>query len=148
MGFVGGEIGGICRWSFLSGRFTDAEVEQFAEHIGALGRVTKPGYVVLDVAHEIALPTPLQRKRIATAVDEATRTTRSVTAHALATNSVTARGVLTAINWFVQRTFEEKVFADPRAALLWLRGFNDKLQPDAVLAEISRAVPAFARLRW
>ena len=63
-------------------------------------------------------------------------------------SSVTARGVLTAINWFVQRTFEEKVFADPRAALLWLRGFNDKLQPDAVLAEISRAVPAFARLRW
>ncbi len=148
MPFLGGETGGICQWALLTGRLTDDEVDKFAAHISNLRNAKGPGYVVIDLAYRIALPTPLQRQRIATAVDAATRTTHSVAAHALVTNSVTARGVLTAINWFVERTFDEKVFGAPEEALAWLSSFNPKLDARAVLDDIARAAPSFAGMRW
>lgn len=148
MAFFGGEVDGICRWSVTIGKVGDAEVDAFVDNVHAIADATTPGYVVLDIVHGISMPTPLQRQRVAEAVTAATKKTRVLTAHALATNSAAARGVLTAVNWFVRRSFEEKVFAAPRDALSWLATVSDKVDPEAVVAEIQREVPAFGALRW
>lgn len=139
---------GICRWSVTTGKVGDVEIEAFVENVHAIAEATMPGYVVLDIVHGISMPTPLQRQRVAEAVAAATTKTRFLTAHALATNSAAARGVLTAVNWFIQRTFDEKVFGAPRDALGWLATFSERIDIDAVLADITRKVPTFGALRW
>ena len=148
MAFYGGEVDGICRWSVTIGKVGDAEIDGFVGNVHAIAEATLPGYVVLDIVHGISMPTPLQRQRVAEAVASATKKTRFLTAHALATNSAAARGVLTAVNWFIQRSFDEKVFGAPRDAVGWLATFSDKVDPEAVLSDISRKVPTFATLRW
>src|SRR5687767_5574241 len=79
------------------GDIAQRDVDAFVAHVDSIAHATKPGYVVLDIAHGISMPTPVQRERVTNAVQAATRATRVLTAHALATSSVTARGVLTAI---------------------------------------------------
>lgn len=148
MAFYGGEVDGICRWSVTTGKVGDAEIDAFVENVHAIAEATMPGYVVLDIVHGISMPTPLQRKRVAEAVASATAKTRFLTAHALATNSAAARGVLTAVNWFIKRSFDEKVFGAPRDALGWLATFSEKIDTEAVLADILRRVPAFGTLKW
>lgn len=148
MPFYAGEVGQLCRWSVLIGKYSDHDIEGFLANIEAIGAATTPGYVVLDIVHGISMPTPLQRQRVAEAVDAAAKRTRVLTAHALATNSTAARGVLTVVNWFVKRSFEEKVFGAPRDAVAWLRTCSHKVDPEAVLADIARNVPGFGGLRW
>ncbi len=148
MAFYGGEVDGICRWSVTIGKVGDAEIDGFVENIHAIAEATTPGYVVLDIVHGISMPTPLQRKRVAEAVASATKKTRFLTAHALATNSAAARGVLTAVNWFIQRSFDEKVFSAPSEALSWLATVSEKVDTKAVLSDITRKVPTFGSLRW
>lgn len=137
-----------CAWAVLLGEVPEAEIDAFVAHIGEVGQIDSPQRVVLDIAHDISLPTPLQRKKIASAVEGALAAKRLVAGHALATNSVAARGVLTAINWFVPKSFPEKVFSDPRAALEWLRTLNGAVDPTSVLAQIANDVPHFRTLRW
>lgn len=146
--FFGGEVDGICRWSVVIGKVQDAEIDAFVANIDAIAHATTPGFVVLDICHGISLPTPLQRQRIAEAVGAATKRTRVLTAHALVTNSSAARGVLTTVNWFIQRNFDEKVFKGPSEALTWLATLSNKLDPDAVLADITRKAPPFTTLKW
>ena len=146
--FYSGEVDRICRWSVVIGKVSDPDLDGFIANIDAIGEATTPGYVVLDIAHGISMPTPLQRQRVAEAVASATKRTRVLTAHALATNSATARGVLTAVNWFIKRTFDEKVFPVPRDALEWLATLSQRVDPEAVLSDIARKVPPFGTLRW
>ncbi|NUP09645.1 MAG: hypothetical protein HOW73_26665 [Polyangiaceae bacterium] len=147
MPYYAGEVG-PCSWVVLFESLTEADVEAFAARIEALGNVRDPRYVVLDIAHGLGLPTPLQRKRITTAVESAIANKGTLAGHALATNSIAARGVLTAINWFVERPFEEKIFSNPADALTWLASLNPKVDPVEVLDHIGRAVPHFSKLRW
>lgn len=148
MAFYGGEVAGICRWSVTIGKVGDAEIDAFVDNVHAIADATSPGYVVLDIVHGISMPTPLQRQRVADAVSAATKKARFLTAHALATNSVAARGVLTAVNWFFQRSFDEKVFGAPGEALGWLATLSHKVDPQAVLSDIARKVPTFSALEW
>jgi hypothetical protein len=59
-----------------------------------------------------------------------------------------ARGVLTAVNWFVSRTFPERVFSEPRAAVDWLSELSVSVDAQRVLTQLAQGVPGFDRLRW
>jgi hypothetical protein len=136
---------GLCHWAFASGRMTDRDIDAFVEHIESI--VTVTGTVVLEMAHSITVPTPLQRQKITNAV-QGIPGKRLLAGHAVATNSMAARGVLTAVNWFVPRTFPEKVFGDPRSAAAWLAEMSPSIDPGRVLAQVAQAVPGFDALRW
>lgn len=147
MPFVSGEVG-PCKWSVIRGTPTTADLAGFVAHIGRLTARKGERVVVLDLAHDITLPTSIQRKIITDAV-EALPDKQLVVAHALVTNSAAARGVLTAINWFVKnRPFDERVFSRPGDALSWLAEELPSVEPDVVLQSISDEAPAFSHLRW
>lgn len=144
MAFFRGDVG-VCHWAFVSGRISDDEIDAFVEHVESIAPTG--GAVVLEIAHSITLPTPMQRQRITTAV-QALPGKGLLAGHAVATNSVAARGVLTAVNWFVPRNYPEKVFGDPRGAVAWLAECSRGLDAQAVLQQIEDAVPGFRKLRW
>ncbi len=144
MAFFRGDSG-LCRWAFISGRISDRDIDAFVQHIESI--VATRGAVVLEMAHSVTLPTPVQRQRITTAV-QALPAKGLLAGHALATNSVAARGVLTAVNWFVPRTFPEKVFGEPRSAVAWLAELSATIDAQRVLTDVAAAVPGFDRLRW
>jgi len=145
MAFYGGATDS-CRWAVVIGKVTDADVERFVEHVRSIGE-GGPGTVVLEVAHRITMPTPLQRQRITDAV-RALPNKHFIGGHAVATNSAAARGVLTAVNWFVERSFPEKVFADPTSAAAWLAECNPAIDAGALLETIGNGAPPFGALRW
>ena len=145
MAFYGGATE-RCRWVLVIGKITDADVERFVEHVRGIGE-GGPGTVVLELAHRISMPAPLQRQRITDAV-RALPNKHFIGGHAIATNSTAARGVLTAVNWFVERSFPEKVFGDPASAAAWLAERNPAVDAGALLETIAREAPPFASLRW
>ena len=103
--------------------------------------------LILDITHDVPMPTAVQRKRITEIIGNAANT-RLLAGHALVVNSPVGRGALTAINWVVRPKFDEKVFGNPKDAVAWLVERNPALDGAALLGDLSRAVPELAKLRW
>lgn len=146
MSFHCGELPGVS-WACVVGEASDETLEAFVAQLERVGRRSLPGHVVLDLMHDVPLPNPLQRQRLTEAVQKVTAR-GGVGGHALVTNSTIARGVLSAINWFVRPAFPERTFREPKAAVAWLCSLNPKLDGDALLADIERHAPPFRALRW
>ncbi len=137
---------GDCSWSVITGRLEDRDIGRFVAHIRAIGRSGKPT-TVIDIAHSVSLPNPLQREQIIDAVGSIEHK-QLVLGHAVVTNTAVARGVLQVVNWFVPPAFPERVFRSPGEALDWLGRQCPDLDGDGLLADIERTVRSFASLRW
>ena len=131
----------------MLGRFSDEDVEGFLSHLREAVANLGPGELILDVTHDVPMPTPVQRRRITEIIGKAPNT-HLLAGHALVVNSPVGRGALTAINWVVRPKFEEKIFGNPQDAVAWLAQRNPALDGAALLRELARAVPELATLRW
>lgn len=147
--FFSGAVG-LCRWSLTHGRLSADDLAGYLANVNRLADLGGKPHVVLDIAHDISLPTPVQRKTIADAVQALPLgSKRLIAGHAVVVNSAIGRGVLTAINWFVsERPFAERVFASPDKALLWLAERLPETSPGLVLADIGRQAPHFRSFTW
>lgn len=137
---------GDCAWSVVIGPIAEKELAGFVAHIRKIGREGKP-CTVLDIAHSVSLPNPLQREQIIQAVASIEQK-HFVRGHAVVTNTAVARGVLQVVNWFVPPQFPERIFRSPGEALDWLSERTPHLDGDGLLSEIERSVQGFASLRW
>lgn len=138
---------GPCRWSFIQGALTEADVDAFVDYLRDLAATLEPGQVVLDIAYDLPMPTPVQRRRIVDTLKGASNLERAA-GHAFVINSSIGRRLLTAINWVLRPPFEERVFSHPEEAVRWLEERNRDLDGAAVLRRIGRMVPGFDALRW
>lgn len=130
----------------MIGEFSEADFDAYIDNVRGHSRAVG-ATVVFDVSHGIQTPTALQRKALTKAV-AAIANKDHIVAHAVVTNSAIARGVLTAVNWFVQPPFLERVFDSPTTAAAWCAAHAPELDPAALVAHIEEHVPGFARLRW
>lgn len=135
-----------CSWAVLTGRIQDADVAGFVRHIGGI-HVQSGDALVIDIAHSVSLPNPMQRKQIVDAVGSIDAKERIV-GHAVVTNTAVARGVLQVVNWFVTPVFPEKIFRSPGEAVAWLTTRAPRFDGDGLLRELEQRVPGFAQLRW
>ncbi|MCA9536880.1 MAG: STAS/SEC14 domain-containing protein [Myxococcales bacterium] len=138
---------GVCEWAFIHGTLDDVTMEQFVAHLRRMSERIEPGRVVLDITHDVGMPTAVQRRRIVEALQSSPKLDL-VAGHALVINSTLGRGLLTAINWIVRPPFEERVCATPTEALDWLATRNAAVDPSSVLTSLERAVPGFSALSW
>lgn len=90
---------------------------------GESDRVLRSGEVILDMLYDVTMPTPVQRRRIGGVV-EGSSALQQTGGHAVVTNSTLGRSLMTAINWVVRPSFEERIFGCPQEALEWLREKN------------------------
>ena len=134
-----------CSWAVLTGRIHDDDVAGFVRHIHGID-ARRTNALVLDIAHSVSLPNPMQRKQIVDAVGSIDDKER-ILGHAVVTNTAIARGVLQVVNWFVTPVFPEQVFRSPTEAVAWLATRAD-IDGDGLLGELDRSVPGFGRLRW
>ena len=138
---------GPCRWALIQGELDETSVAAFIAHLRGLTEDVRPRQLVLDVLHDVPMPTALQRRQIVEVLQSSDKLDL-VAGHALVNNAAIGRGVLTAINWLVRPPFDEKVFSSLDDAALWLQERNPALDPAALAASIRRAYPGFDRLRW
>lgn len=138
-----GEVG-LCRWSVGQGDVS-GDVDAFVLHIRQT--VPRPGLVLLDIMHSISAPSASDRRRLAEAVRD-TFGSRGVAAHAVASDSFIARGVMAAIRWVAPTPFPEAVFRSPAMALAWAKQQSPALDVPGVVAALRLAVPGFEDLRF
>lgn len=122
-------------------------MQAFAENIRVVGgRIQRPT-AVLDLAYDVSMPNPMQRKLITEAVAALPRKDL-IAGHAVVSNSTVARGVLAVVNWFTKPTFPERVFGEPKEAVEWLVDLQPDVSPAAVLSDIRKRVPEFPSMQW
>ena len=138
---------GPCHWSVIQGAMTEADTDAFVAHLRRLASDARAGQLALEIAYDMPMPTPVQRRRIVEVLNGSPKL-ELVAGHALVVNSQIGRGLLTAINWVVRPPFEERVFSRPDDALGWLRERNPDFDPQALLRSVESTCPGFARLRW
>lgn len=138
---------GPCAWSVVQGALDDETIEGFLSYLRGVADDAAPGQLVLDMCHDLPMPTPVQRRRIIEVLN-GSKKLDLVAGHALVVNSTIGRGLLTAINWVVTPRFEEKLFARPDQAFEWLAERNPAFDADALLAAVRAAHPGFDQLRW
>jgi hypothetical protein len=146
MSFHGGALGS-CRWSCLVGDLTPQDEADFLQHLRSMIGSVVPGMVVLDITHDMPMPSAVQRKKI-TDILGSRRDLHIIGGHAFVSNSPMGRGLLTAINWVIRPPFEESVFSRPVDAIAWLAQRNRTVDGASVLQSITRAFPGFEQLRW
>lgn len=138
---------GPCRWSLVQGNFGEEETTGFYAYLREMVRTVRPQQLVLDIAYDTPMPSPLQRRQIIEILSSSPDL-GLVAGHALVMNTTLGRGLLTAINWVVRPPFEEQVFSEPSAAMRWLKERNPALDLEALRRDILRACPGFDALRW
>ena len=146
MAFYRGKVG-PCFWAMVIGELDDATVGVFVENLTAVVDTITQGEVVLDVLFDVPMPSPVQRRKIVTALRGAAAL-EVTSGHALAINSPIGRGLLTAINWTVRPPYPEKIFSRPADAAAWLHELEPAVDPEAVLTDMGRVAPEFRVLRW
>ena len=146
MSFHHGVVG-PCRWACLIGGFSDDDAEGFLSHLRAAVANLEQGHMILDITHDVPMPSATRRKQITEIIGGA-QNTHLLAAHALVVNSPVGRGALTAINWVVRPKFDEKIFGNPRDAVAWLVERNPMLDGDALLRDLARSVPGLSELKW
>lgn len=107
----------------------------------------RPRQLVLDITHEMPMPTAVQRRRIVEVLSSVPDLS-FIAGHALVVTSTVGRGLLTAINWVVRPGFDEKVFSNPQEALPWLVQRNSAFDPDRFMQTLRAAVPELDTLQW
>jgi len=138
---------GPCAWSVVEGALDEETIERFLRYLRGVADDAVEGQLVLDMCHDLPMPTPVQRRRIIEVLNGSTKLDR-VAGHALVINSTIGRGLLTAINWVVTPRFEERLFARPEQAFEWLEERNPSLDRVGVLQAVRAAHPHFDALRW
>jgi hypothetical protein len=113
-----GAHGGVC-WAYFHGDFSADEFQRYVEKVQA--SMAQPSFAgaMLTVAHSPKMPSATQRKQLTDLVT--TGAAEKLKRHAIVSDSVVARGVVTAMNWVARKPFEERIFATPEAAIAWLR---------------------------
>lgn len=137
----------MCHWALVRGGFDDDAASTFIAHLRHMSANVQEGQLVLDLLHDIPMPTALQRRQIVEVLQRSDRL-HLVRGHALVSNAAIGRGVLTAVNWVLRPPFEEKVFSKPDDAMGWLKERNSAFDSVALTASIRRAFADFERLRW
>lgn len=138
---------GVCHWALVRGGFDDDAASTFIAHLRHVSASVQEGQLVLDLLHDIPMPTALQRRQIVDVLQSSGRL-HLVRGHALVSNAAIGRGVLTAVTWVVRPPFEEKVFSNPDDAMAWMKERNPAFDPVALTESIRRAFADFERLRW
>ncbi|MGE0788141.1 MAG: hypothetical protein AB7S26_20890 [Sandaracinaceae bacterium] len=138
---------GDCHWKCAIGALTDDDLARFIAGIRDIGESPLEEIHVLDLLHDVTLPSAVQRQRIADAV-AGIRGRERIRGHALVANSFVGRAALTAINWLAPPSFPERVLGEPREGGEWLRAQGMKLDVDELLADIKATCPPFAKLSW
>lgn len=133
-----------CWWILMSGTVTPAQHAQMVARLRAWGASATPS-TMLHLAQTQNLPTPAERKELATTLREIERPERL--RYALVTSSTMLRGVLLAVNWLADSKLSQQVFGTPTAALSWLQR-NDANRVADVEAALTLAVPDYGALRW
>jgi hypothetical protein len=146
MEMVTGQIG-RCHWQWLQGAIEGAGWRRYIDHMFTVGDKLQQGDVILDLWHDTGRPGAAERHLFA---DQFMKHpgVHLVRAHAFVTNSTVTRGMLTAINWMIERPFEEKVFARPDDAVGWLAGIDPRVDASALLESVRQAVSGYAAFRW
>lgn len=96
----------------------------------------------LTLAYRVEAPNAARRKSLA-AIIEGPRA-RWLTRHALYTDSMATRGVLTALDWIVKKPYEERAFGDPLEAIRWICESAPGVSATDLARTITDAVPASA----
>jgi len=140
-------VQGPCRWACLIGGISDDDANGFLSHLRDAVAQLEKGLMILDITHDVPMPSAVLRKEISQIVAQAADA-QLLTAHALVVNSPVGRGALTAINWVVRPKFDEKVFGNPHDAAAWLAERNPALDGAALIRDLERSVPGLAGLKW
>lgn len=138
---------GPCWWSCVIGSFSEDDVRGFLEHLRAAAGQAGAGSLILDITHDVPMPTPVQRKKITDIISKAPNL-NLVAGHALVVSSPLARGALTAINWVVRPKFDEKIFGNPGDAVAWLVERNAELDGAGLLKDLASGIPGLDALKW
>lgn len=138
---------GHSAWSLLIGEVDGPTEERFIAHLRDVVRHPVKGQLMVDFAYDISMPTPVQRRRIIEVLQGSDKL-HLIAGHAVVVNSISGRGVLTAINWIVRAPFEEQAFAKPEAALSWLRERNPAFQDQKLISDMRQSCPEFDQLTW
>ncbi len=138
---------GPCAWSVIQGDLDEETLEGFLAHLRDVAEHVVPGQLVLDMCHDLSMPTPVQRQRIVEVLN-GLPVLDQIGGHALVINSTIGRGLLTAINWVVTPRWEEKLFGSPQEAFGWLEEQNSEFDADALLRSVRATHPDFDQLRW
>lgn len=146
MTVFGGKTG-PCAWALVRGKNTEAMADTFMANLEQTVNEVAAGGVILDVLHDVEMPSATQRRRIVEVIKSAPNV-KLVAGHAIVLNSPMGRGLITAINWAVPPVFAEKLFPNPASALEWLTELNPAVDGRAVLTAMTKADAEFPHLRW
>lgn len=132
-----------CWWHYTCGAVDEQGWDEYLVHIRNFAVATSHAGLLLTIAYRSPGPNAEQRKKLAALLNEYD-SKHIVKAHAFVTDSMVARGALTALGWLTPRPFPERVFKNPPAALAWLHSVEPRCDPDEPWQEITAAVPAEA----
>lgn len=106
----------------MRGPVTDEEIRAYMDAVFALCRKRERVYAVVLV-DEGSFPNAAQRRIVASAITDHPELTDRIVAIAYVVPKLSsvARGILTAINWLVRKSWEETVTVSAVEAVPWLR---------------------------
>lgn len=136
-----------CHWHVLIGATTEADWDRYIASLRSTVPLLQPGDVLLDIWHDTGRASPQQRQQFTTWFQQ-TPEIEHVRAHAVVTNSVISRGLLTAVNWVVRPPFAERAFSTPVEGLMWLQRLRADLDVFQLAQPILAAAPLLATLPW
>ncbi len=106
-------------WFYQSGSIDDTAWNIYADALSTFIKVCPHPSIALTVAEaDAAAPTPLQRERLAIAIQNADP--ERLTGNALVMKSMLARGALMAVQWISKPKYQQKITSDLNSAYAWL----------------------------
>lgn len=98
---------------------------------------------LLTISWESSVPDANQRRLLA----ETIRDTHSwrLAVHGFVSDSVLARGALTAVAWLTKKPYEERAFGDALEAMTWIASSVEGVDVRAIVRDIKQGVPG---RRW
>lgn len=106
-------------WFYQPSMIDNAIWNDYADALTAFIKICPYPSIALTVAEADAqAPTPLQRERLAIAIQNADPT--RLTGNALVMKSMLARGALMAVQWLSKPKYQQKITSDLSSAYDWL----------------------------
>lgn len=134
-----GSHGGVW-WVYTNGAMDPQTVRTVVDHVIDFGKTAPEGHVYLTVAWGSEAPPPAARKEMAEALNHYRTAYQKCLGHAFVANSIAMRGALTAVGWFVNRPYQERIFSAPEPAFAWFEMLSPAIDLDAVVAAMKKEV--------
>lgn len=129
-------------WVFFNGQFSHEDVQRLLTFLGEKIPELGPGALMFSFANSPRMFNAEERQALVELVRSGGL--QALKRNAIVTNNSIARGILTAMNWIIAKPYDEKIFADPAAAIDWL--YAGKPPAKTLKDAMERAVPAAALL--